>query len=101
MGGKEIKLDQKKVIVFYSRPDIRKAIYLEAKDKEIGMKFTFGYGKRPDVIATPNDVLELAKQGATSFHCSEELWDDPLSISSDLTKKELGKYEKLLACLSS
>ena len=35
------------------------------------------------------DILELAKQGATSFHASEELWSNPLHLGTSLRKNEL------------
>ncbi|MBW3021145.1 hypothetical protein KY334_07660 [Candidatus Woesearchaeota archaeon] len=94
MGGKELSMDMKKVLEFYSRRDVQEAICKEAQDKEIGLKFDYGFGKRPDVITSPGDVLELAKQGVTSFHFSEENWLDPLSISSELSKKELDSLRK-------
>jgi len=98
MGGEDKKLDKEKVLEFYSREDIQDSIAREAKDKEIGMKYDYGdkygYGKRPDVINNPADVLELAKNGATSFHFSEETWKDPLQIGMDLNQKEIEELRK-------
>jgi len=75
---------------WYKRKDVQEAIVKAAKDKEIAVKFgDKGFGKRPDIIKHPKDVLEFAKQGATSFHCSEELWYNPLNISTGMRKKEL------------
>ena len=31
----------------------------------------------------------MARKGATSFHCSEEIWKDPLQLSTDLNEKQL------------
>ncbi len=77
---------------FYKRKDIQQAIVEHARNKEIGMRYNDKFGKRPDVLTYPKDILELALNGVTSFHCSEELWHNPLSISSDLPKKELEQY---------
>ncbi|HDD70713.1 MAG TPA: hypothetical protein ENF94_00980 [Candidatus Woesearchaeota archaeon] len=75
---------------WYKRKDVQEAIVEAAKDKEIAVKFgDKGFGKRPEVIKHPKDVLEFAKQGATSFHCSEELWDNPLNIVTGMRHKEL------------
>ncbi|MBW2998759.1 hypothetical protein KY321_04425, partial [Candidatus Woesearchaeota archaeon] len=74
--------------------DVQEAISREAQDKEIGTKFDFGFGKRPDVITGPGDVAEFARQRITSFHFSEENWLDPLAISSDLSRKELDALRK-------
>src|SRR3989344_575288 len=78
------------VIRYYSRKDVQRAIVEISKNREVGVKFSDkGYGKRPDVINFDNDVYELAKKGATSFHISEELWKDPLLIRTGMTKKQL------------
>jgi len=94
MGGKEQVLDKEKVLAWYSREDVQDAICSEALGKEIGVKYVWGYGKRPDIIANPADVYELAKEGATSFHFSEEIWYNPLQISAKLGIKELGELRK-------
>ncbi len=75
---------------YYKRPEIQEAIAESAQNREVAVRFIGGrFGKRPDVIKYPRDVLELAKQGASSFHCSEELWSNPLQLSTDLKKKDL------------
>ena len=35
------------------------------------------------------DIFELAKKGATSFHCSEELWQNPLNVETGMSEKQL------------
>ena len=66
-----------KTLSFYKRKDIQEEIVKQAKDKEIAFRFGEVFGKRPETLSYPDDVLELAKQRATSFHCSEELWSNP------------------------
>ena len=82
-------VDKSTCLKFYKREDIQKAMVEHAQNKELGVRYGDGFGKRPDILMYPNEVLELAKQGVTSFHCSEEVWDNPLGISSDLTRKNL------------
>ena len=78
------------VLKYYSSKEVQKNICELAKNKEIAVKYSDkGFGKRPDVVQFPSDVKELAKQGATSFHCSEENWDNPLNLSTDLSRKKL------------
>ena len=72
----------------YKRADIQEEIIANAKDREVAAKFNDNFGKRPDVLRNPSDVLELAKQGATSFHASEELWRNPLQLDTSLRKHE-------------
>ncbi len=75
---------------YYKRPEIQKAILRHAADREIAVRFgDKGFGKRPEVLQYPNDILEFAKQGATSFHVSEERWTNVPSLSPALRKQEL------------
>src|SRR3989338_2059088 len=82
-------LDLSTCLKFYKRKDIQLAIIEHARNKEIGMRYNDKFGKRPDILTYPKDVLELALNGITSFHASEEIWHNPLSISSELPKSEL------------
>ncbi|MCC7573972.1 hypothetical protein KO361_00065 [Candidatus Woesearchaeota archaeon] len=83
-----------KTLKFYKRIEVRKAILEQAKDKEVAIHFKDFFGKRPDALFYEADILELAKKKATSFHCSEELWTNPLSISSDMRATELNAIRK-------
>jgi intein/homing endonuclease len=74
---------------FYKRRDIQEAIVKHARDKEIGTQYQDGFGKRPDVLVYPRDVIELAIKGLTSFHSSEERWSNPLFINSNMSRKDL------------
>ncbi|MBI2654604.1 hypothetical protein HYX02_07425 [Candidatus Woesearchaeota archaeon] len=76
---------------YYKRDDVREEIIANAKDREVAARFNDNFGKRPDVLRHTNDILELAKQGATSFHASEELWKNPLQIDTSLRKHELDR----------
>jgi hypothetical protein len=77
------------ILDFYSREDVQKEIARISKNREVAVKFNDKFGKRPDVIQFKNDVLELAKQGATSFHISEEHWKDPLQLEAGMVKRQL------------
>ena len=72
--------------LYYSRPDIQEIIFEFSKNREISPRYFEGFGKRPDSLQFKGDVLSLAKKGATSFHCSEELWEDPLKIETGMSK---------------
>lgn len=75
---------------YYKRPEIQKAIVRSAADREVAVRFgDKGFGKRPDILQYPNDVLEFAKQGATSFHVSEERWNNVQLLAPTLRKQEL------------
>ena len=79
---------------YYKREDVQKALVEHGKDKEVAARFNEQFGKRPDALTYPSDVLELAKQGATSFHCSEELWTNLWLLTPQMSKKDLNKLRK-------
>ena len=74
---------------YYLREDVQELILACAANREVAVKFDFGFGKRPDVLQYKADIADFAKQGALSFHCSEELWKNPLQLSTAMSKKEL------------
>ena len=80
---------RKIIQLYYSRPEIQKAIFEFSKNREIATRYFEGFGKRPDSFQYIGDIFELVKRGATSFHCSEELWNDPMKISTDMNEKQL------------
>lgn len=75
-------------LIYYSRPDIKKALFDFSINRECVPRYFEGFGKRPDSFQYENDILEHVRKGATSFHCSEELWSDPLEISTEMTRPE-------------
>ena len=80
---------------YYSQKEIQQEIANSAKDREIGVMYEKdNFGKRPDVIQFASDVQEFAKQGATSFHISEEIWHNPLNLVSGMTQAKLNELRK-------
>ena len=65
------------VLRHYKRRDIQNEMLLTALDREIAVRYgNQGFGKRPDVLQYPKDIIEFAKQRASSFHDSEERWSN-------------------------
>ncbi|MEK6758007.1 MAG: DNA primase small subunit domain-containing protein, partial [Nanoarchaeota archaeon] len=77
--------------LYYSRKDVQKAMFEFSKNREISPRYFDGFGKRPDSFQYLNDISELAKKGATSFHCSEELWQDPMKIVTGMSQEQLNE----------
>ena len=77
------------VLKHYKRRDIQEAIALHARDREVAARFGEQFGSRPDIIQHASDIMEFAKQGATSFHCSEERWSSPLQLAPNMRPHEL------------
>ncbi len=79
---------RKIIQLYYSRPDVQKAIFEFSKNREVCPRYFEGFGKRPDSLQYLGDIFEMAKKGATSFHCSEELWQDPLKIVTGMNETQ-------------
>jgi DNA primase large subunit len=95
MCSKYLSISLGTALKYYKREDVQKAILKCAEDKEVAISYSGkGYGKRPDVLKYPRDVLEFVKKGATSFHCSEELWYNPLSVVTGMKPQELNELRK-------
>ncbi|MEK6872265.1 MAG: hypothetical protein AABX16_05155 [Nanoarchaeota archaeon] len=78
-------------LMYYSRSDVKKAMLEFSKNRETVPRYFEGFGKRPDMFQYESDISEQAKKGATSFHCSIELWDDPLELSTNVSRQELNQ----------
>lgn len=80
--------------LYYSRPEVQKAIFDFSKNRETIPRYFEGFGRRPDSLQYPGDVFELAKKGATSFHCSEEIWKNPLDIATGMSAESLNEMRE-------
>ncbi len=80
--------------LYYSKKEVQEAIFEFARNREVCPRYFEGFGKRPDAIQYPSDVFELVKKGATSFHCSEEIWEDPLNIATGMNEKQLNEIRR-------
>jgi len=82
-------MNRQQILEYYSRKEIINEILNNAKNREIAGAFIDGsYDQRPNIIQFPNDVVQMAKKGVTSFHFSVEYWKNPMQL-----KRE--KYEDL------
>lgn len=82
--------DWKKIREYYSRSDVQRAILEIAKNREVVSVFKDGsFGKRPDVLQYPADILQAVKSGAVAFHGSVERWDQPMKLEAGMTRQQL------------
>jgi len=78
----------------YARKDIQQAMFEFCKHRESVANFNNKFfAKRPDTFDYPSDIVNAARQGATSFHCSEELWQNPLDINTDMTPEQYNEIK--------
>ncbi len=80
--------------LYYSNPKVLESLTKFSQDREVVPRYFEGFGKRPDKIQYPSDIMGLVNRGATSFHASEELWNEPLSLNSEMTKEDMNKLRK-------
>jgi len=80
---------------YYARKEIQQAMFEFCKHRETVANFNNKFfAKRPDTFDYPQDITTQANQGATSFHCSEEIWHNPLDINTDMTPKQYNQIRK-------
>ena len=81
-------------LLHYNRPEIQQAMFEFCKNRETVANFNNKFfAKRPDAFDYPSDILNSARQGATSFHCSEEIWQNPLDINTDMTPEQYNQIK--------
>lgn len=92
----KIKEDRIRAItkMYYSNPKIQEILLEFARNREVVPRYFEGFGKRPDILQYPSDIMGLVNKGATSFHASEEIWSDPLALNSDSVQEEMDKLRK-------
>tara|TARA_Y100000310_G_C20660104_1_gene804277 strand:+ start:536 stop:1846 length:1311 start_codon:yes stop_codon:yes gene_type:complete len=76
-------MDTGLILRHYKRKDIQDAMVQHFDDREVAVRYPEAFGRRPDVIRYPGEIIDLAVQGVTSFHCSEERWDNPMHLASE------------------
>lgn len=75
---------------WYSRESVQKALLEIAKNREVVCVYRDGrFGKRPDIIQYPQDILQAVAEGTVSFHGSVERWSQPMKLDVGLTKLDL------------
>ncbi|MBU2576778.1 MAG: hypothetical protein KKF50_03580 [Nanoarchaeota archaeon] len=92
--NKSMSKAQVTALSYYARKEIRQAMFDFCKHREtIGNFNNKFFAKRPDTFDYPTDIINAVRQGATSFHCSEEIWENPLDINTDMTPEQYNKIK--------
>jgi hypothetical protein len=77
---------------WYSKESVQKALIEVGKDREVVSVFKDGsFGKRPDVIQYPADIMQSVAEGAVSFHGSVEQWSNPMQLDVGMNRNDLDK----------
>lgn len=74
-------MDARKVLDYYSREDVKKALLESAKNREVvGVFISGAFSKRPNTLVYPQDILSQVRSGVVEFHSSLEHWKNPMSL---------------------
>ncbi len=85
-------MDFKKVWLWYSRENVQNTLLEIAKNREVVSVYKdLSYGKRPDIIQFPADILQSVAEGVVAFHGSVERWSQPMSLTAGMNKPQLDK----------
>ena len=76
------------ILRYYLRDDVIQRL-LSVKNRECAVRYGENFGKRPMYFQYPAEIEALVRNGATSFHVSEERWGDPLSLSKESSHADL------------
>ncbi|MBI5391480.1 hypothetical protein HZB00_00600 [Candidatus Woesearchaeota archaeon] len=87
------------VLEYYQRKDVQAQLLKIAKERECQAWFKDIRGKRPDAVHYMGDVHDLVKQGMSSFHISEERWNDPLLLKPGMLRKDLDRVRLGWDCI--
>ena len=80
--------------LYYSNPAVQKALVDFSSNREVVQRYFEGFGRRPDSVQYASDIMGLVNKGATSFHASEEIWTDPLSLMSEMDAEFVSNLRK-------
>ncbi len=75
---------------WYSKESVQKAILEVSNNREVVSVYNGGaFGKRPDIMQYPSDILNAVSEGAIAFHGSIEHWSNPMKLEVGMIKKDL------------
>lgn len=81
------------IIKYYLKDEIINKL-INVGDRECAVRYYDNFGKRPMFFQYQSDIENLVRNGATSFHVSEERWTNPLLLYKELTKDQLNDLRK-------
>ncbi len=96
MGGKTVGSEPPSVheiADYYSRRDVSEKIFSICEGREVVPVYSASkYGQRPSIVQYRDEIGILASRGMTSLHASVERWDNPMAITSDMTRNEMDEH---------
>ena len=80
---------RQKIFEWYSRESVQKFLIKISENREVIPVFQNSFGRRPDVLQFPADIMQSVAEGAVSFHASLERWNNPMQLKAGITKEQL------------
>ncbi len=80
---------REKIWNWYSRESVQKALLEVSRNREVVPVFQNSFGKRPDILQFPADIMQNVAEGAISFHGSLERWKNPMELKPGMTKEQM------------
>ncbi|MFA5406342.1 MAG: hypothetical protein WC307_03215 [Candidatus Nanoarchaeia archaeon] len=77
------------LIKYYSQQGFINFMLKFSRGREVVPRFGNYFGERPQSFRFEGELLDVIRRGASSFHCSEEHWTNPMALSADMNRKEL------------
>ncbi|MBI4010371.1 MAG: hypothetical protein HY361_04265 [Candidatus Aenigmarchaeota archaeon] len=75
---------------WYSKESVKKAIIEVANNREVVSVYKdVTFGKRPDMLQYPADILQAVSEGTIAFHGSIEQWSNPMKLEVGMAKEQL------------
>lgn len=85
-----IMTDTRTIWNWYSRESVQKAILEVAKNREVvSVHKDSTFGRRPDIIQYPRDIVQAIANGTIAFHGSVERWHQPMKLDVGMLKQDL------------
>ncbi|MFT4310086.1 MAG: DNA primase small subunit domain-containing protein [Candidatus Woesearchaeota archaeon] len=90
-----MELTQQQILAHYQQPHVLHHMFVVSEHKEVvGSYGGNGFGKRPDALQYPTDIIQWVKRGITSFHFSEELWHMPYMLKPGMSPQSMQVLRK-------
>ena len=79
---------------YYLNKEIQKILFSYSSNREVIPQFKqpsgdIAFGKRPDTLNYPSDVELFVSKGATSFHVSNEIWQNLQNLVPGMNQQQL------------
>lgn len=80
------------ILEYYHRKDIREEMLRLAEHREVVPRYKDGgFGKRPQTLKYERELERWVREGAVSFHMSEERWINPMMLTPGMRREEVDK----------